>query len=116
MTAARYDLTIDQGSDFSLELTVKDSGSAKNLTNWLARSQLRSTKNSASAVASFSSAITSAMEGKLTLSLPYHISDDLTAGLYYYDLALYEEGDSGSTVQVTRIMQGTANLRREVTR
>lgn len=116
MTAARYDLTIDQGSDFSLELTVKDSGSAKNLTNWSARSQLRSTKESASAAASFSAAVTSVSEGKLTMSLPHHVSDDLTSGLYYYDLELVQNGDSGSTIQVSRLIQGTATLRREVTR
>ncbi len=116
MTAARYDLTIDQGSDFSLELTVKDSGSAKNLTDWSARSQLRSSKNSASAAASFSAVVASALEGKLTMSLPHHVSDDLTSGLYYYDLEILETGNSGSTIQVSRLLQGTANLRREVTR
>ena len=117
MTAARYDLTIDQGSDFSLELTVKESNSAKNLTGWFARAQLRSSKESASAAATFSSTITSASAGKLTMSLPYGTSDDMTAGLYYYDLEIYEAASAAaSAVQVSRLIHGTANIRREVTR
>ena len=37
MTAARYDLVIDQGSDFAIEFTVAESGSAKNLSGYTAR-------------------------------------------------------------------------------
>jgi len=37
MTAARYDLVIDQGSDFALEFTVSESGTVKNLTGYSAR-------------------------------------------------------------------------------
>ena len=44
MPAARYDLIIDQGSDFALELTIKDNGSPKDLTLWSGRAQLRKTK------------------------------------------------------------------------
>ena len=33
MTAARYDITIDQGSDFALELDAKENRIIKNLTN-----------------------------------------------------------------------------------
>ena len=33
MTAARYDLVIDQGSDFAIELTVKENETVKNDTS-----------------------------------------------------------------------------------
>ena len=46
MSAARYDLVIDQGSDFAIEFTVNESGSAKNLSGYSARAQLRPSKNS----------------------------------------------------------------------
>ena len=50
MSAANYDLVIDQGSTFVIDLTIKESGSAKNLTGYAARAQLRTTKT-ASALA-----------------------------------------------------------------
>ena len=33
MSAARYNLIIDQGTDFALEFIVKESGTAKNLSS-----------------------------------------------------------------------------------
>jgi hypothetical protein len=118
MTAARYDLIIDQGSDFSLELTVKESGSAKSLSGWLASAQLRASKESASAAATFNATVqTPEEQGKITLALPYHISDDMTAGQYYYDLEIREAASAAaSAVQVSRLIHGTATIRREVTR
>ena len=101
MTAARHDLTIDQGADFSLELTIKESGSAKNLTNWHARSQLRKNKESASAAASFDVSIgTPVTAGKVLMQMDWEETDDLPAGIYYYDLELYNvaEGEgAGAT-------------------
>ena len=48
MAAARYDITIDQGSDFSLELIVKESGTTKDFgpaggNTWGARAKFRKT-------------------------------------------------------------------------
>lgn len=118
MTAARYDLTIDQGANFSVQLAVKESSSAKNLSGFFARAQLRSTRDSASAVASFTATIQSPKDnGIINLSLPYETSDDIKAGVYYYDLEIYQaESESASAVQVSRLLHGTAHVRREVTR
>ena len=118
MTAARHDLIIDQGADFSLELTVKESGSAKSLSGWVATAQLRASKESASAAASFNATVQEPKaNGKIQLSLPYHVSDDLTAGQYFYDLEIREAASAAaSAVQVSRLVHGTATLRREVTR
>ena len=41
MSAARYDLVIDQGSDFAVEFTVAEASVVKNLTGYSARAQLR---------------------------------------------------------------------------
>ena len=45
MAAATYNLVIDQGSDFVIDLVVKQSGSIKDLTNYSARAQLRTKKD-----------------------------------------------------------------------
>ena len=51
MAAGKYNITIDQGSDFSIQLTVKESGTAKNLTGYNARAQLRTTQTASSVAA-----------------------------------------------------------------
>ena len=124
MTAARHDLTIDQGADFSLELTIKESASVKNLTDWYPRAQLRKNKESASATASFSASVAGdATAGKVLLQLSWDRTDDIPAGIYYYDLELYNVGEGAgadatpaSILQVLRIMGGQVHVRREVTR
>jgi len=124
MTAARHDLTIDQGADFSLELTIKESASVKNLTDWYPRAQLRKNKESASAAATFNASVAGAVTaGKVLLQMDWETTDDLSAGVYYYDLELYNVGpgsgqnaEPASILQVLRIMGGQVHVRREVTR
>jgi len=53
MSAARYNLIIDQGTDFALEFIVKESGTAKNLSGYNARAQLRPTKDSSTLTETF---------------------------------------------------------------
>ena len=133
MTAARYDLTIDQGSDFSLELTVKESGSAKDLSGWHGRALLRKTPESpvtkvfvVSTHVGTDSTDTdtygiqpSDKLGKVTISMPFSSTDDVPAGTYSYDLEIYYNDSalpSAGASAVSRIMGGSMNLRREVTR
>ena len=133
MTAARYDLIIDQGSDFSLELTVKESGSAKNLSGWHGRAMLRKTPESeitktfsisthlgTDSTDSSTYGIQPADKlGKLTMSMPFSSSDDVPAGTYHYDLEIYYNGSGDNTVaqtQVKRLIGGMATVRREITR
>ena len=110
MSAGIYNIKIDQGSDFSLQLTVQEDGSAKNLTGFSARAQMRPTIDSSTLTATFTCTITDASSGILTMTLPYTTTDDITVGQYYYDLELY----TGTTSQ--RLIQGTAPLTGEVTR
>ncbi len=109
MAAGKYNITIDQGSDFSIQLTVKESGTAKNLTGFSARAQLRPTQTSSTLSATFTCAITNASGGVMTMSLPYSTTASLTGGKYTYDLEIY----TGSVVQ--RLIQGTATVRANVT-
>lgn len=110
MSAGTYNIKIDQGSDFSLQLTVKEDGSVKDLAGFSARAQMRPTIDSSTLTATFTCTITDSDNGILTMTLPYTTTDDIAVGQYYYDLELY----TGSTSQ--RLIQGTATVSGEVTR
>lgn len=110
MSAGTYNIKIDQGSDFSLQLTVQEDGSAKNLAGFSARAQMRPTIDSSTLTATFTCAITNSTNGILTMSLPHTTTDDINVGQYYYDLEIF----TGSTSQ--RLIQGTATVAGEVTR
>ena len=110
MSAGKFNVTIDQGSDFSLKLTVKEAGVVKNLTGYSARAQLRTTPTAAAVSATFTCTVTDATGGVLTMGMPYGTTADVSPGKYYYDLEVY----TGSVVQ--RLIQGNATVRAEVTR
>ena len=110
MSAGNYNISIDQGSDFSLQLTIQESGSAKDLTGFSVRGQMRPTIDSSTLTASFTGTVTDVSNGICTISLPYSTTENLTVGQYAYDIEIY----TASTVQ--RLIQGTATVRGEVTR
>jgi hypothetical protein len=110
MSAGKYDIRVDQGSDFSLQLTVQESGSAKNLTGFSVRGQVRSTKDSSTVTASFTTAVTNAAAGICTISLPFATTTNMAVGQYFYDIEVF----TGSTVQ--RLIEGLVTVSPEVTR
>lgn len=112
MSAARYNLVIDQGSDFAINFTVKEDGSAKNLTGYSARAQMRTSKTASSVAATFTCAISTPANGTVTMSLPNATSSALTAGTYVYDLEIF----TANNATVTRLLQGSVDLTQEVTR
>lgn len=113
MAAATYNLCIDQGSDFVLDLTVKEGGAIKDLTGYSARAQLRSKKSDETLAASFTCTVkTPATSGQISIELPNSVSSALTAGRYFYDLEIYTANDA----IVKRLIQGEAVLNQEVTR
>tara|TARA_B100000470_G_C19760730_1_gene378201 strand:+ start:751 stop:1089 length:339 start_codon:yes stop_codon:yes gene_type:complete len=112
MTAAAYNLTIDQGSDFALDLVIKDDNVVKNLTNYSVRAQMRNTKGASSVAATFTCTIPNASAGEVKIELPNATSSALSAGKYYYDLEIHTAADA----IVKRLMQGTIILTPEVTR
>ena len=69
MAAGTYNLVIDQGSDFAITLTLSEDGSAKDLSNYSARAQLRSKKTSTSVAATFTCTVTDASNGKIKMEL-----------------------------------------------
>src|SRR5210317_744965 len=112
MTAANYNLLIDQGSDFAIQLTLSESGVAKDLTGYSARGQLRSKKISDVVTATFVCTVINPENGVLTMELANATTADIPAGLYYYDLELYTSGD----YNVNRLLEGQATVSQEVTR
>ncbi len=121
MTAARYDLVIDQGSDFAIEFTVSESGTGKNLTNYYARAFIRPSKSSSTKTEEFSATIpdSTKAQGKITMSLTNQKSAAITAGTYFYDLEIYTTKEvDGQTVDdyVSRLLQGIVTVTQEVTR
>lgn len=112
MSAARYNLVIDQGSDFAVDFTINEEGSAKDLTGFSARAQMRATKTSSTVAATFTCTIPTPTNGTVRMSLPHATSTSMAAGRYFYDLEIFTSGDAS----VTRILQGEVDLTQEVTR
>jgi len=112
MAAGKYNIQIDQGSDFAIDLTVKEDGVVKNLTGYSARAQMRAKKSDTSAAATFTCSVTNATGGVIKMSLPNATSSSLTAGRYYYDLEIYTASDA----IVKRLLEGEVTIDREITR
>ena len=113
MTAATYDLVIDQGSDFAIDLTITDAGTAKNLTGYSGRAQIRSTHAASSATASFTCSIVgAAADGILKMELSAATTTSMTPGRYVYDLEIHTASDA----IVKRLIEGSVTINPEVTR
>lgn len=112
MAAANYDLTIDQGSTFVIDITINEGGSVKDLTGYSARSQMRSTKTATDVAASFTCTIPVPTNGVVKMELPAGTSSDMSAGLYFYDLEIHTSSDA----IVKRLIEGKVTLNQEVTR
>jgi|TARA_R110002074_G_scaffold1229_3_gene7367 hypothetical protein len=112
MSAGTYNLVVDQGSSFALDLIIKQSGAALNLTNYTGRGQLRTSHSAGSTAASFTVTKTNASGGALKIELSPATTAGLAAGQYVYDLEIY----TANNAIVKRILQGDLTLTPEVTR
>lgn len=117
MSAANYDLVIEQGASWSQSVQWKTGSpaTAVNLTGFSARLQLRSSVSASTAALSLTTengriALT-ANTGTITLSISATDTAAMTAGRYVYDLELVSSGG-----QVTRLMEGIVTVSAEVTR
>jgi len=114
--AAFYHLIIDQGANLREAFTYKDSdGVAVNLTGYTARSQVRATHASSSAVLSTTSAAGTLVITENTGTITFAVAEATTAALvpanYVWDLEII----SAAGV-VTRLIGGTCTVTPEVTR
>ena len=69
MSAGTYNITIDQGADFSLTFTISDGGSAKNLTSYSVRADLRKKKEDSAPAVQFTGSVVNASNGTAKIVL-----------------------------------------------
>lgn len=110
--AAKANIVIDQGADFSTTITVYDTADAVvNLDGYTARGQIRKHYTSDTKV-DFTITFTSPRTtGELTLSLTDTVTANMEAGRYVYDVELIN-----SSSIVSRLVEGIATVSPEVTR
>ena len=111
MAAGNHNLTIDQGADFSMTLTVTQNSSAFNLTGYSVRAQVRKTKEDANVAASFTGTHNDS-GGVITLTMNNSVTKTLDEGEYLYDLEIHTANDAA----VTRLIQGKVQVIRGITR
>lgn len=115
MSAGIKNLIIDQGSDWFITFTYKDStGTPINLTGFTANLQLRTSYDAPTAALSLTSiaGITiTALSGQIAVHATATQTGAITAGDYVYDLEI-----TSSTGIITRIIQGRATVTPQVTR
>lgn len=116
MSAAKYDLQIDQGSSFSIAVTVSDESGARNLGAYTPRAQMRPAVDSPDTdKVDFTFDLSSMASGIVVMQLAHDVSSSMQAGAYVYDLEIFT-GLSGDETSVTRLMQGNVTITPEVTK
>lgn len=110
MSAPKYNIVVDQGSDYTLNFDFKRDGVPLVLTGYAIRGHIRPTKSSNTLTASFTGTTVDASAGRFKISLLAATSSALAAGLYYYDVEIYYGAS------VSRVLQGTLQITQEVTR
>lgn len=107
-----YELTIDQGSTFSMRIELKDyfSNDPLDLTDYTARSQIRKNYDSTESK-NFVVTIADAANGNISMSMSSSNTANLKPGRYVYDLEIEDLENV-----VTRVLQGVAIVSPQVTR
>jgi hypothetical protein len=129
MAAGKYSFTIEQGSTVDFEVTYKDSnGDPVDLTGYQARMQLRPTPGSSVLYLTLSSSLDPCgtglnISGSRSLNPPtsgtigIYISA-ISSSLLDFDLASYDleiSSGSGNCYTVTRLLEGSIKLSKEIT-
>lgn len=101
MAAVNTNLTIEQGADYEIALTItNDDNSPLNLTDYTAASVMRKHYGASTSYA-FTITFVDRLAGEITLSMPDTTTSTLTEGRYVYDVVL-----TASTGTKTRVIQG----------
>jgi hypothetical protein len=109
--AQTYNLFLDQGTTFSANILVRDSsGSARDLSDFTARSQFRRSIESSNST-SFTATIPVGTDGIVRLQLDPHSSSNVRYGRYFYDVEI-----ENSANVVERVAEGVLTISPEITR
>ncbi len=133
MAAGKYNFTIEQGATVDFAVNYKDSSSNPiNISGYQAKMQLRPEKGSSTLYLTLSSSLdgtytglnlsgsggssasTPLSSGSIGIYISAATSSLLNFESAFYDLELVS--GSGNTATVTRILEGTVTLNREVTK
>lgn len=110
--AAISNLVIDQGTTYSLTITVADAtGAVIDLTGYTLRAQLRRSYGATSYTSFTTSSGADPTDGELTISLTHSQTSALKSGRYVYDIEIV---DTNSVV--TRVLEGIVTITPEVTK
>lgn len=112
MAAGKYNIVIDQGSDWAEQFRITVDEVPMDLTGYMVRGHLRTSKKSTTIAAEFTGSIVDAADGTFKVELYHTVSSPMEAGIYHYDIELYTAGD----ISVFRALNGTVTLTQEVTR
>jgi len=101
---------IDQGTTFSFTIEVSDQyGDAKDLSDYTAASQMRKSFYTNTAI-DFTAAITSPLDGEVTISLTAEETSEIKAGRYVYDIEVMSDEET------IRVLEGIVVVNPEVTK
>lgn len=101
MAAGYSDQYLEQGSTFTSQLTLADAyGNPYNLTGFTISSRAKKSYISTNVAIVFTTTITNANNGIVTISLPSAASANVPYGKYVYDVIV----NDGSTI--TRVLEG----------
>lgn len=113
--STRSDLYIDQGSDFSAIVSLRNqNGTPINLTNFTVKSQFRKSYQS-SVATDFTVTIIDDVNGKIRLRLPADDSSAIQAGRYLYDVEITTINVLGERDR-RRALEGLVIITPEITR
>ena len=109
--ASISNIFIDQGADFTTTVTVTDSnGDAVRLAGYSAAAQIRKSYSSSTSTA-FTTSISNASGGEITITLTDTQTASLEAGRYLYDVLITASGGDK-----TRVVEGQVTVNPSVTR
>lgn len=117
MTVLRYDVTIDQGSDYQLTIPVlDDAGQPATVDGYLARAQIRRTAGDPAVLHSFTDSGGGLFPSgsTVTWTVPASVSTAWAFRHGVYDLELVD--NSGATPATTRLAEGRVVVNPETTR
>jgi hypothetical protein len=105
--ATKYNLVIDQGSDFKLKLSFKTNEEVRDLTGYSIRGYARKTINGPT---NFQFATSVVNTNTFLLTVLATVSDTIEPGIYLYDIELY------NATQIERVLEGKITVTPGVTR
>ena len=107
--ATVQNITIDQGTTFSLTITLtNDDGTAKDLSSYAASAQMRKSYYTSTYTAFTTAKVD--LTGELTISLTAAQTTAIKAGRYVYDIEI------ASSAETLRILEGIVTVTPEVTK